>query len=55
MLLGNEARGLRPEILDLPGEDVTIPMPGGIESLNVAMAASVLLYEAVRQRTSLNK
>ena len=55
VLLGNEARGLRPEILDLPGEDVTIPMPGGIESLNVAMAASVLLYEAVRQRTSLNK
>lgn len=51
ILLGNEAAGLREEILELPGgEDVSIPMPGGTESLNVAMACSMILYEALRQR-----
>lgn len=52
VVLGNEAHGLSQEVLDGPGECVTIPMPGGIESLNVAMACTALLYEAVRQRTA---
>lgn len=51
VILGNEARGLGPEILKLPGKLVTIPMPGGAESLNVAMASSILAYEAVKQRS----
>lgn len=50
IVLGNEGRGLGQEILDLPGTYITIPMPGEAESLNVAMACSALLYEAVRQR-----
>jgi TrmH family RNA methyltransferase len=54
VILGNEARGLSQEILEGPGECVTIPMPGGIESLNAAMACTALLYEAVRQRTGSN-
>jgi len=51
VVLGNEARGLGPEIIELPGDCITVPMPGGTESLNVAMACSALVYEAVRQRT----
>ncbi len=54
IVLGNEARGLGPEILELPGKFVTIPMPGGAESLNVAMASSILAYEAVKQRSNRN-
>ncbi len=52
VVLGNEAQGLRKEVLELPGSNVTIPMPGGIESLNVGMACSIMLYEAVKQRMS---
>ncbi len=51
LVVGNEARGLSPTIMNLPGDWVTIPMPGKTESLNVAMACSVLSYEVVRQRT----
>lgn len=47
LILGNEAHGLP---ADLPLERVRLPMPGGAESLNVAVAGSILLYEAVRQR-----
>lgn len=52
ILLGNEAQGLPDEILEGPGTKVTIPMPGGIESLNVGVASGALLYEATRQRLS---
>lgn len=50
VLLGNEGSGLRQEILSLEGQNVSIPMPGGTESLNVATACSMILYEALRQR-----
>lgn len=50
ILLGNEAHGLPSEIIDRASQQVTIPMEGDIESLNVAMAASVLCFEAYRQR-----
>jgi len=46
--IGNEGAGLSPALraqADLP---VTIPMPGGMESLNAAAAAAVVLFEAVR-------
>lgn len=50
LLVGNEAAGLPKEIVEYCDEVVTIPMPGRAESLNVAMSASIMLYEAVRQR-----
>jgi RNA methyltransferase, TrmH family len=50
IVLANEGAGPSPEVLSAATGIVTIPMPGGIESLNVAMSASILLYEAVRQR-----
>jgi TrmH family RNA methyltransferase len=53
VVAGNEARGLRPEIIAGPGSSVSIPMPGGTESLNVALATGMILYEAVRQRFTL--
>ncbi len=55
VVVGNEARGLRPEIIDGPGRKLSIPMPGETESLNVALASGVILYEAVRQRRSLRR
>lgn len=50
IVVGNEARGLPQRVLEGPGKTVTIPMPGDTESLNVAVASGMLLYEAVRQR-----
>lgn len=50
IVVGNEARGLSKEALNGPGRLVSIPMPGDTESLNVAIASGILLYEAVRQR-----
>ncbi|MEB3328583.1 MAG: RNA methyltransferase [Candidatus Sericytochromatia bacterium] len=50
LLVGNEGRGLDAEALTLADAHVTIPIPGRAESLNAAMAATVCLYEAVRQR-----
>ena len=49
-LMGNEGSGLSPDIESYVDTDIVIPMRGRAESLNVAMAASVLLYEAMRQR-----
>jgi TrmH family RNA methyltransferase len=49
ILLGNEARGLSSQLVSLADEQVTIPLAGGVESLNVAIAAALLLYEFQRQ------
>ena len=49
-LLGNEGNGLRREIAELADCRIQIPMQGEVESLNVAIAASVLMFEAARQR-----
>lgn len=48
--VGNERRGCAPEILAQADKIVCIPMPGRANSLNVAAAAAIMLYEAVRQR-----
>ena len=53
LVLGNEAQGLPPAVLEGVDTRVTIPMPGRSESLNLGMAASILLYEARRQRAAL--
>jgi TrmH family RNA methyltransferase len=54
LLMGNESNGLSPEVRALVDESVIIPMAGKAESLNVAMATTVLLFEASRQRASAN-
>jgi TrmH family RNA methyltransferase len=50
LMIGNEGRGLSAELLARADAQITIPCPGPVESLNAAIAASILLYEASRQR-----
>jgi TrmH family RNA methyltransferase len=50
LMIGNEGAGLGAELLALADARVSIPMPGRVESLNAAVAGSLLLYEAARQR-----
>jgi len=50
LVVGGEASGSGVEAYDLSDQQVSIPMPGGSESLNAAIAAGVLLFEVVRQR-----
>jgi len=50
IVLGSEGRGLRPLIRKSCDKLLAIPLSGGVNSLNVASAASVFLFEAVRQR-----
>lgn len=50
LVLGNEQKGLSPELKRACTANAHIPMPGGAESLNVAMAATLLLYEAMLKR-----
>lgn len=52
LLIGNEGSGLGTEWMEIADAQVTIPCPGMVESLNAAVAGSLLLYEASRQRTS---
>jgi len=49
-LIGNEGNGLRAETLACADQYIRIPMCGQVESLNAAVAASVLMFEAARQR-----
>lgn len=49
-MLGNEGAGLSESALRLATHRARIPMPGGTESLNVAAAAAICLFEQVRQR-----
>jgi TrmH family RNA methyltransferase len=50
ILLGNEAAGLRPDLAAQADHVVKIPLCPDVESLNVAVAAALMLYEAQRQR-----
>ena len=49
-LIGNEAKGLRDETAAMADRFIRIPMAGKVESLNAAVASSVLMFEAARQR-----
>ncbi len=51
ILIGNEGSGLSSSTIDQADIRIKIPCPGPVESLNAAVAASILLYEASRQRT----
>jgi TrmH family RNA methyltransferase len=50
LAVGNEGAGLDPALAAQATQRVTIPMPGGMESLNAAAAAAVCLFECVRSR-----
>ncbi|MBQ0004734.1 MAG: RNA methyltransferase [Clostridiales bacterium] len=49
LVIGNEGNGISDELIELSDEKVTIPMMGEIESLNAAVSAAILMYEAVRR------
>jgi len=53
LVIGNEGSGVPDEIVRKADGAIAIPCPGPVESLNAAVAASVLLYEASRQRACL--
>jgi RNA methyltransferase, TrmH family len=50
LLLGNEGRGVSPELMTACDTRLRIPMANDVESLNVAAAGAVMLFEAARQR-----
>ena len=50
VVLGNEAGGLPDDVASAADARASIPMAGRAESLNVSMAAAVVLFEAMRQR-----
>lgn len=49
LLVGNEGAGLSEELLVLSDLRLKLPMPGGAESLNAAVAASLMIYDVLRQ------
>ena len=51
LIIGNEGNGVSTDLAGQAAGALTIPCPGPVESLNAAVAASVLLYEAARQRS----
>lgn len=53
IVLGNEGQGVCRELMEASAGCLTIPLVGEAESLNVAVAAGVILYEALRQRANL--
>jgi 23S rRNA (guanosine2251-2'-O)-methyltransferase len=52
IVLGSEGRGVRPRVRSMCDDLVSLPVRGRIQSLNVSVAAAVLLYEAARSRAS---
>jgi RNA methyltransferase, TrmH family len=54
VLIGGEGRGLSPALVDAADERVTIPMQAPVESLNAAVTAALIVYEARRQRGTQN-
>ncbi|MGE5419556.1 MAG: 23S rRNA (guanosine(2251)-2'-O)-methyltransferase RlmB [Chloroflexota bacterium] len=51
LVMGSEDKGISRELLSLADQRVSIPMTGKIGSLNVSVAAGILLYEIIRQRS----
>lgn len=50
-LIGNEGNGLSDEISGLAERKIRIPMKGSVESLNASVAATIIMFETVRQRS----
>jgi tRNA G18 (ribose-2'-O)-methylase SpoU len=53
LVFGSEGNGVSPQVLSVCDMPVAIPMQSGVDSLNVASASAVFLYEVTRQRDSL--
>jgi len=53
IMMGSEDRGLQPYLNKAADEQFTIPMSGRFDSLNVSVAAGIILYEALKKRTGL--
>lgn len=51
IVLGSEGEGISPNILAACDEAIAVPMHNGVDSLNVASASAIFLYEVLRQRT----
>lgn len=51
LIVSNEATGASPAAVQISNHTIHIPMPGGFESLNASIAAGILLFEVVRQRS----
>lgn len=49
LVIGNEGNGVSPELIDMADIKIKIPMCGKLESLNAAVAAGILMYEAMRK------
>ncbi len=49
-IIGNENRGINPELVAGADQQISIPQPGWSRSLNAAVSAAILLYETLRQR-----
>ena len=52
LILGSEDKGISRELTGIADQIVRIPMTGSIGSLNVSVAAGILIYEIMRQRSS---
>ncbi len=52
VILGSEEKGISPKLTEMSDLQVSIPITGAIESLNVSVSAGIILYEVVRQRGS---
>lgn len=52
VIIGNEANGISSESISMADEFIKIPMPGRVESLNASVAAGILMYEPIRQKTN---
>ena len=52
LIMGSEDKGISPDVLSLCDEWMTIPILGTIQSLNVSVAAGILIYQAVSQRSA---
>lgn len=50
IVIGNEANGVSKDIIDKSTREIKIPMPGNAESLNAGVAASIIMYEAMKSR-----
>jgi 23S rRNA (guanosine2251-2'-O)-methyltransferase len=50
LVVGSEENGISEEILDMTDLQISIPMRGKIDSLNVSVSTGIILYEIIRQR-----
>lgn len=55
LVVGSEQYGLSDRWLEAADDRIVIPMPGSVDSLNAAMAAGIVVFEALRQRRAMSK